>query len=38
MGWNSWNTFGVNIDEKLIKEMADAMISSGMQKAATITS
>jgi len=33
MGWNSWNTFGVAVDEKLIKEMADAMISSGMQKA-----
>ena len=33
MGWNSWNTFGVAVDEKLIKEMADAMIASGMQKA-----
>jgi alpha-galactosidase len=33
MGWNSWNTFGVAVDEKLIKEMAEAMISSGMQKA-----
>ena len=36
MGWNSWNTFGVNVDEKLIKEMADAMVSSGMQKAGYI--
>jgi alpha-galactosidase len=33
MGWNSWNTFGTNVDEGLIKGMADAMISSGMQAA-----
>lgn len=33
MGWNSWNTFGVNIDENLVKEMAEALISSGMQEA-----
>jgi len=33
MGWNSWNTFGVAVDEQLIKEMADAMVASGMQKA-----
>ena len=25
MGWNSWNKFGCNVSEKLIKEMADAM-------------
>jgi alpha-galactosidase len=31
MGWNSWNTFGCNINEQLIKEVADAMVSSGMQ-------
>ena len=30
MGWNSWNTFGRNIDEKLIMETADAMVESGM--------
>ena len=30
MGWNSWNTFGCNIDESLIKETADAMVESGM--------
>ncbi len=23
MGWNSWNTFATNIDEKLVKETAD---------------
>lgn len=30
MGWNSWNTFAENIDEKLIMESADAMVSSGL--------
>ncbi len=29
MGWNSWNTFGMNIDEKLICEMADVMADEG---------
>lgn len=33
MGWNSWNTFACNINEKMIKEMADAMVSSGMRDA-----
>ncbi|MFV8343951.1 glycoside hydrolase family 27 protein [Flavobacterium sp. XS2P39] len=33
MGWNSWNTFETNIDEKLVKETADIMISSGMTAA-----
>lgn len=31
MGWNSWNKFGCNVSEKLIKEMADAMVKSGMK-------
>lgn len=30
MGWNSWNKFGCNVSEKLIKEMADAMVTNGM--------
>lgn len=30
MGWNSWNTFGSNINEKLIFETADAMITNGL--------
>ncbi|KAH7529503.1 hypothetical protein FEM48_Zijuj05G0190800 [Ziziphus jujuba var. spinosa] len=30
MGWNSWNHFHCNIDEKLIRETADAMVSSGL--------
>lgn len=33
MGWNSWNTFGTSIDEKLVKETADIMVSSGMAAA-----
>ena len=33
MGWNSWNTFGTNIDEKLVKKTADIMVSSGMAAA-----
>jgi alpha-galactosidase len=33
MGWNSWNKFGCNVSENLIKGMADAMVSSGMKDA-----
>lgn len=33
MGWNSWNKFACNIDEKLIREIADVMVSSGMRDA-----
>ena len=33
MGWNSWNKFACNVDEKLIKETADAMVNSGMKAA-----
>lgn len=33
MGWNSWNKFACNIDEKLIREIADVMVSSGMKDA-----
>jgi alpha-galactosidase len=33
MGWNSWNTFQCNLSETLIKGIADAMVSSGMQAA-----
>ncbi|MFI5729705.1 NPCBM/NEW2 domain-containing protein [Kribbella sp. NPDC051587] len=33
MGWNSWNTFGCNINEGLIRDTADAMVSSGMAAA-----
>src|SRR5690349_3269076 len=33
MGWNSWNKFGCNVSDKLIRETADAMVSSGMKAA-----
>lgn len=33
MGWNTWNTFNCNINEKLVRETAEAMISSGMRDA-----
>jgi alpha-galactosidase len=31
MGWNSWETFRLNIDESTIRSMAVAMVSSGMK-------
>ncbi|CAI0471803.1 unnamed protein product [Linum tenue] len=30
MGWNSWNHFQCNISEEMIRETADAMVSSGL--------
>jgi len=33
MGKNSWNKFGCNVSEKLIMEIADAMVESGMKDA-----
>ena len=30
MGYNTWNTFGHNIDASLIKETADAMVDNGL--------
>lgn len=33
MGWMSWNFFAEKINEKEVKEIADAMVSSGMVKA-----
>ena len=33
LGWNSWNKFGCNVSEDLIKSMADGMVSSGMKDA-----
>jgi alpha-galactosidase len=33
MGWNSWNTFGCNVDEQMIRGVADAMAESGMKAA-----
>ncbi|MBR5233355.1 MAG: glycoside hydrolase family 27 protein [Clostridia bacterium] len=33
MGWSSWNTFRNHIDEKLIEETADALVSTGLADA-----
>ena len=33
MGWNSWNKFGCNVSEDMIRGMADAMVKSGMKDA-----
>ncbi|PTX18049.1 alpha-galactosidase [Pontibacter mucosus] len=33
MGWMTWNFFADNINEKDIREMADAMVASGMVEA-----
>lgn len=33
LGWNSWNKFGCNVNEQMIRETADAMVSSGMKAA-----
>jgi alpha-galactosidase len=31
MGWNSWNQFDCDIDEQLVRQQAEAMVTSGMQ-------
>ena len=31
MGWSSWNTYGVNINDGLIRRQADAMVSTGLK-------
>ena len=33
MGWNSWNKFACNVNEKIVRDVADAMVSSGMKDA-----
>src|SRR5512145_1266935 len=33
MGWNSWNKFGCNVSEKLIRGAADALVATGMKDA-----
>ena len=30
MGWNSWNKFGCNINEELIKNTIDTLNASGL--------
>ena len=33
MGWNSWNKFGCNVSDELVRQMANAMVKSGMKDA-----
>ena len=33
MGWNSWNKFQCNINERVVRDTADAMVTSGMRDA-----
>ena len=33
MGWNSWNHFQTNVNDSLIRQIGDAMVSSGMAAA-----
>ena len=32
MGWSSWNTYRVNISDKLIMKQADAMSRNGLKE------
>jgi alpha-galactosidase len=36
MGWNSWNKFRAQVDDKSVRGMADAIVSSGMRDAGYI--
>lgn len=36
MGWSSWNTYHVNINDSLIKRQADALVALGLDKAGYI--
>jgi alpha-galactosidase len=31
MGWSSWNKFGCDINEQIVREIADSMLTSGMK-------
>jgi len=33
MGWSSWNTFGKDIHEEMVRQVADTLVSSGMKDA-----
>ncbi len=33
MGWSSWNTFRININEDLIRQTADALVEKGLKEA-----
>src|ERR1041384_1473705 len=33
MGWNSWNKFGCNVNEAIVRRVAEAIVASGMRDA-----
>ncbi|MFE9192879.1 ricin-type beta-trefoil lectin domain protein [Micromonospora sp. NPDC007208] len=33
LGWNDWNSFGCNVNDGLVRQTADVMVSSGMAAA-----
>ncbi|WP_084580821.1 glycoside hydrolase family 27 protein [Kutzneria sp. 744] len=33
MGWNDWNAFGCGVDQQLVEQTADTLVSSGMRDA-----
>ena len=33
MGWSSWNTYRININDELIKKQADALVELGLKDA-----
>ena len=36
MGWNSWNKFRNQVSDKMVREMADAIVRTGMRDAGYI--
>ena len=36
MGWNSWNKFGTQVSDTLLRQMADTIVSTGMRDAGYI--
>ena len=36
MGWNSWNKFRNQVSDKMVREMADAIVRTGMRDAGSI--
>ncbi|KAF5529078.1 alpha-galactosidase, partial [Fusarium napiforme] len=32
MGWNSWNSFKLNVSDELVRSTADAFIDTGLAK------
>ncbi|MBB5897565.1 NEW3 domain-containing protein [Kutzneria kofuensis] len=33
MGWNDWNAFGCSVDQQLVEQTADTLVSTGMRDA-----